>query len=215
MQGLGSQLCKHVIDSVCKVVEKEHQKDRNMLAMYKATYDDAHLEEFDKCETCNGPYHDNDEASNMFMCTHLSCGKRIVCGRFDCVRDKVRLETCSHCHEPGCKDHFGRCAYPQCPLYTCVDCGAGHKGLVWCRTHVHLCEAPRCRIRCSSMCCMTKCIECDKLVCSDHATRFAFVDASVSADPSKQKYLRGRNYTVLCPTCYLNDQDAKNKRRKV
>jgi hypothetical protein len=107
MQGLGSQLCDHLVKKVIDHLEKEinprfEQFER--LLKYSSNVK--------KCKTCNTPY--DLYSKNLKMCKIHEAHCVISCGEVWC-----KPETCNICNKEVCKVS---CDYPGCDNNVCVKC---------------------------------------------------------------------------------------------
>ncbi len=124
MQGLGSELCKHITDKVINYVKGENKE----LEMYRAL---AKLSDvrISCCQVCSLPYNANLED----VCAYVDCYVILECP--DCVGKNNDMRSCSGCAGNYCNSHEDALESTDC----CLDKLCYH-----CLNRCYICNANIC-----------------------------------------------------------------------
>ena len=123
MEGLGSQLCDHLVEKVCSYVG-----DLKRVTEERDIYRDVYIgsnPSTDECPTCDLPY--TNLLSNETYCTYKRCCNMVFCGRIDCGTDKIK-RTCVDCKIVACVYH----------IICCAKCNADSR--YHCKRHGRICN---------------------------------------------------------------------------
>jgi hypothetical protein len=124
MQGLGSQLCDHLVKKVIDHLEKEiNPRFEHFERLFKYSTNVR------KCKTCNTPYDVNSK--NLKICKIHIPYCFISCGEVWC-----KPEICNICNNEVCKAY---CNYPGCDNGVCANCPKFDEcSCNYCHNHLNL-----------------------------------------------------------------------------
>lgn len=134
MQGLGSQLCDHLVKKVIKYIEDDiNPRMEWMETVCKEEFRVSNV--YNICYWCNTPYYiDSDKV------LHCEEGEHCEDCTYSCGERWCKPNKCSFCAKNVCENNYQICMMTVCDKYMCDDCLKIHNNCEGCdETMCHYC----------------------------------------------------------------------------